>query len=201
MVKSLINKPDELRRLYVDEGKSLSEIGDYCGVAFQTVHKWLKKNNIPTRDWTTKGMKFPGRKMTKAQREHLSRIHTGKKLSPEHKKKVIKTLSKYWIKGEKHHSWKGGWKNRGYKIIRVDGKKVREHRYVMEQHLGRKLGPDEHIHHKNGIRDDNRIENLQIVSNQEHALITWTDPENIRRQSERLKKIRAEKYWSTKKNK
>ncbi|MCR4340535.1 MAG: HNH endonuclease [Gemmatimonadaceae bacterium] len=54
------------------------------------------------------------------------------------------------------------------RLIWRDGKKVRAHRWIMEQYLGRKLLPGEHVHHRNGNPLDNRLENLQVLSPKEH---------------------------------
>jgi len=45
----------------------------------------------------------------------------------------------------------------------INGKKKRVHRIVMEEYLGRELGPNEHVYHLNGDPKDNNIENLVLI--------------------------------------
>jgi hypothetical protein len=56
----------------------------------------------------------------------------------------------------------------GYKIIGIDGKRIPEHRYVMEKHLGRKLQTYEDVHHKNLNRADNNLKNLEVRLKSKH---------------------------------
>ena len=62
----------------------------------------------------------------------------------------------------------------GYIVIKYNGTWVREHRVVMERFLGRKLLSSESVHHINGVKTDNRVENLEIIDSRLHTQLHKT---------------------------
>lgn len=89
-----------------------------------------------------------------------------------------KSKGKPGLKMEKNPAWKGGKridKRDGYVLVqlpghpnsRVDGS-ILEHRLIMSERLGRPLEKDEDVNHVNGIKHDNRLENLKLVRYMAH---------------------------------
>lgn len=73
--------------------------------------------------------------------------------------------------GEKARHWKNAKTNHinGYFIITRKGRTYLEHNFIMEESIGRKLEKYEVVHHINGNKKDNRIENLKLMTRSEHT--------------------------------
>lgn len=125
------------------------DIASLAGVSQGTICRWLRRFHIPLKD-----------------RHH----------SLEARRKMSEAIGDR--RGEKNPSWKGGHVDSGQGYIlaycpdhpHIKGNYVYEHRLVMENALGRHLESWEIVHHINGIRDDNRLENLELLPRQSEHL-------------------------------
>jgi len=155
---------EELQKLYVVDGKTMKAISLELGIAVGKIHRLIHEYGIPAR-------KASDYEITDKQREagrRAAKIVKGRKRSPETRKKLSEIRKLHGI---------GHTKTRcdGYKAIyypdyphsNKDGY-VMEHVYIMEQHIGRLLKDDECVHHINFVKDDNRIDNLKLMTKSEH---------------------------------
>lgn len=176
-------KKDFLVNEYIVKEKSMKTIAKENNIAIGTVYNYIKKYQIPSR----KHLTIKAKKLISNANKGRVSSQKGKKLSDETKEKMRKAkIGKYKIKSEF-----GGHKKRrkdGYIAIynptypraSKDGY-VMEHVFIMEKHIGRLLNNNEVVHHKNKIRNDNRIENLQLMTLSEHARLHMLERINKKR--------------------
>lgn len=138
-----------------------------CGKEFVTGHQKVKacsyrcgvlsrRNRTGKNDSVEKQCIVCGKTFSGPRRVETCSRECGYKTRPNYKGGRVVTVAGYvWIKAKSHPNCN----SRGY---------VNEHRLVMEDELGRLLHPWEDVHHINGIKSDNRPENLEIVSHANH---------------------------------
>lgn len=177
MINKFIPSENELKKIIYDytiNHKSTRMIGKEYNRDHSVISRVLKENGIKvlTRNesaaHTWKNHKHPYIGKTGNKSCSYGRIH-----SPEERAKQSASLKARYKATKKERIID----SQGYVLLfmpdhpRAIHDRIEEHRVVVEQHIGRPLSSEEHIHHINKIKTDNRIENLAIVTNSEHAKI------------------------------
>ena len=135
---------------------------------------------------------------------------TGIRHTDESRQKMADALTGRYT-GRNSHAWKGGrWLSRaGYAHVMIselpedqqaiaramapkDHKYVMEHRLVMAMKLGRPLTKSEVVHHHNGVKDDNRSDNLFLRDQSSHSLEHRMIDRELARLQERVIELEAE---------
>lgn len=156
---------EDLHRLYVDYGLPMHSVAKELGVATGTVYNYLHRYGIETRE-PRKGM--AGKHVSDETKAKLSNALKGRAVSEETRARMSEGSKDGGIGHKKHRA-------DGYIAIYFPDHPystkqgyIMEHVLVMEALIGRHLRPDECVHHINEIRDDNRKENLQLMTKKEH---------------------------------
>lgn len=156
---------DTLRELYIEKQMAMKEIAEMIGVSVGSVYNYCHKYGIESRKTADV---LRGRVVSEETRKKLSKAGKGKKRTEESKKRMSEAKKMGGIGHKKKRS-------DGYIAVyfpdhpksNKDGY-IMEHILVMECLIGRHLNENEVVHHRNHKRDDNRAENLQLMSKKEH---------------------------------
>lgn len=181
--KALTVSKELLTQKYVYECKPMKIVASELGISVGSVHKYIHKYGINARgkhDYSC----------TDKQIDHIRRLgqsRKGKPVLPETRAKISKSKAGKFIV---HSKYGGHRKHRtdGYIAVyapdhpssNMEGY-VMEHRLVMEEDIGRHLKDGEVVHHINCKRNDNRVENLMLMTPSEHMRHHMSERHKIRK--------------------
>jgi DNA-binding transcriptional ArsR family regulator len=146
-----------LEKEYVLNKKSISDLSLETGKSKSTVRYWLNKHGLLRS--RKEGFDLSRHKLGK----HA--IGVRRVFTQEWKDNISKGAKKRWEGNSKGVSLKP---NGYYEYTTGNNKGRGVHRVLMEEKLGIKLNKTEHVHHINGDKKDNRLENLEVLSIEEH---------------------------------
>lgn len=174
---------EELIALYYGEKLNYRDMGLRLGYSAAAVCKRMKEEHLIAR----KVHDYPPTEKAKA-----AWVKNGKRLGK------VRTTEERRASGHKNKGFR--WKDYefgGHEKIRTDGYVtvfvpdhpyatkdgyVAKHRLIMEREIGRYLTDDEVVHHINHKRDDNRLENLQLMTKSEHMSMHMKERHQKRRE-------------------
>lgn len=182
-----------LREQYREKGRSIAEIADQCPVTAQTVHRWMKKLGVERRGPTESHHTRKDGEPRHQQADILRRLYHEEELSQGEiadrldtsQRAVHRWMEKHDIETRDRVEAMATTKiqrpvpysvgTRGYPIWRhsfdYEEDRVTVHRLVAVAEHGVDAVAGMDVHHKNGVKFDNRPQNLEILEHGEHTAL------------------------------
>lgn len=163
------NKYDYSKVIYLNNETKVCIVCPVHGEFWQTPHSHLKGRGCP------ECAKISIRRQREVICDYCGKIFSRQVCYDKRNNKHIFCCKECEAEFRKFNNsveeWRGGHisKTTGYKYIRINGKDVGEHDLVIMKFLGRELREDEVVHHIDGNKLNNSMENLVVMSRREHA--------------------------------